>query len=38
MKNPYGLSFGIFGGHSLEDTIQMVQRAESAGTVSLLDF
>ena len=31
MKNPYGLSFGIFGGHSLEDTIQMVQRAESAG-------
>ena len=31
MSNPYGLSFGIFGGHSLEDTIAIVQKAESAG-------
>lgn len=31
MSNQYGLSFGIFGGHSLEDTIAMVRRAEEAG-------
>lgn len=30
MSNQYGLSFGIFGGHSLEDTIAVVQRAEQA--------
>lgn len=31
MSNQYGLSFGIFGGHSLEDTIAMVKSAEKAG-------
>lgn len=38
MSNQYGLSFGIFGGHSLEDTIAMVRRAEEAGLAACWIF
>ena len=31
MSNNYGLSFGIFGGHTLEDTIALARKAEAVG-------